>query len=222
MLPPHAGPYFPRLGRAPAEQPAEVHAPHVVDGQAFEFPFGPGVQVGVESLYYGLVTSGEEVVDLYLLTWHKHRGVEWRMRGPTPREAAFLAERVEGLSAVALGWAFAAAAEAALGMAPSPAAARTRAVALELERLYNHAEGTAALCQATGLTVGQSAAEIALERLLRVNAAAFGHRYLFGVITPGGTAPPPDNAVLRRDLPAAYGELRRAADALLGTNSFVD
>jgi len=112
--------------------------------------------------------------------------------------------------------------EAALDVTPPPAADRTRAVALELERLYNHAAAMAALCQATGLTVGQSAAEIALERLLRVNTAAFGHRYLFGVIEPGGTARAPDAGVLRRDLPAAYGELRRAADALLSTNSFVD
>ena len=182
MLPPHAGPDFPRLGHRPAQPPEEAHAPHTVGGQAFEFPFGPVRQVGVESLYYGLVTSGEEVVDLYLFTWHKHRGVEWRLRGATPREAMFLAERAEGLSAVAVGWAFAAAAEAALGIEPPAGAARTRAVALELERLYNHAAATAALCQATGLTVGQSAAEIALERLLRVNAAAFGHRYLFGVV----------------------------------------
>ena len=222
MLPPHAGPDFPRLGHRPAQPPDEAHAPHTVDGQAFEFPFGPVRQVGVESLYYGLVTSGEEVVDLYLFTWHKHRGVEWRLRGKTPREAIFLAERAEGLSAVAVGWAFAAAAEAALGIAPSPAATRTRAVALELERLYNHAAATAALCQATGLTVGQSAAEIALEQLLRVNAAAFGHRYLFGVIDPGGAGRAPDADVLRRELPGAYGELRRAADALLATNSFVD
>jgi Ni,Fe-hydrogenase III large subunit/Ni,Fe-hydrogenase III component G len=222
MLPPHAGPDFPRLGRQPAQPPEEVHAPHTVGGQAFEFPFGPVRQVGVESLYYGLVTSGEEVVDLYLFIWHKHRGVEWRLRGSTPREGLFFAERAEGLSAVAVGWAFAAAAEAALGVAVPPAAARTRAVALELERLYNHAAAMAALCQATGLTVGQSAAEIALERLLRVNAAAFGHRYLFGVIEPGGTSRAPDAGVLRRDLPAAYGEFRRAAEALLSTNSFVD
>ncbi|HEY6309371.1 MAG TPA: hypothetical protein VIY52_00980 [Streptosporangiaceae bacterium] len=222
MLPPHAGPDFPRLGHRPAEPPDEAHAPHTVGGQAFEFPFGPVRQVGVESLYYGLVTSGEEVVDLYLFVWHKHRGVEWRLRGRTPREAIFLAERAEGLSAVAVGWAFAAAAEAALGIAPPAAAVRTRAVALELERLYNHAAATAALCQATGLTVGQSAAEIALERLLRVNAAAFGHRYLFGVVSPGGAARAPDAAALRRELPGAYGELRRAADALLTTNSFVD
>jgi len=222
MLPPHNGIELPTLGHRPGEPPAEVHAPHVVGGQAFEFPFGPVRQVGVESLYYGLVTSGEEVVDLYLFTWHKHRGVEWRLRGKTMHEAIRLAERTEGLSAVATGWAFAAAAEAAAGVAPPAAAARTRAVALELERLYNHAAATAALCQATGLSVGQSAAEIALERLLRVNAATFGHRYLFGVIEPGGVSRAPDAEALRRELPGAYGELLRATDALLRTNSFVD
>jgi Ni,Fe-hydrogenase III large subunit/Ni,Fe-hydrogenase III component G len=221
-LPPHAGPDFPRLGHQPPREPAEVHALHTVGGHAFEFPFGPVRQVGVESLYYGLVTSGEEVVDLYLFTWHKHRGLEWRLRGRTPADALFHVERTEGLSAIAVSWSFAAAVEAALGADPPPAAQRTRAVALELERLYNHAAAIAALCQSTGLSVGQSAAEIALERLLRLGAAAFGHRYLFGVMEVGGVRRAPDAAALRHGLPDAYGELRRAADALLATNSFMD
>jgi hypothetical protein len=63
-LPPWAGPDWPRLGRAPAEPPEDVHAPHHVGGQAFEFPFGPVRQVAVESLYDGLVTSGEAIDDL--------------------------------------------------------------------------------------------------------------------------------------------------------------
>jgi Ni,Fe-hydrogenase III large subunit len=95
-------------------------------------------------------------------------------------------------------------------------------VALELERLYNHTAATAALCQSTGLSVGQSAAEIALERFLRLNAAVFGHRYLFGVMDIGGVRRAPEAEALREGLPGAYGELRRAADALLSTNSFVD
>jgi Ni,Fe-hydrogenase III large subunit/Ni,Fe-hydrogenase III component G len=221
-LPPHAGPDFPRLGHPPPQEPASVHAPHTVGGHAFEFPFGPVRQAGMESLYYGLVTSGEEIVDLYLFTWHKHRGLEWRLRGRTPAEALFHVERTEGLSAVGVSWPFAAAVEAALGVDPPPGAQRARAVALELERLYNHAAATAALCQSCGLSVGQSAAEIALERFLRLNAAVFGHRYLFGVMEVGGVRRAPDSQALRDGLPAAYGELRRAADALLSTNSFVD
>ena len=76
--------------------------------------------------------------------------------------------------------------------------------------------------RSTGLSIGQSAAEIALERLLRLDAAAFGHRYLFGVMEVGGVRRAPDTAALRSGLPDAYGELRRAADALLSTNSFLD
>jgi Ni,Fe-hydrogenase III large subunit/Ni,Fe-hydrogenase III component G len=220
-LPPHAGTDFPRMGRGPLRPPSETHAPHAVGGHAFEFPFGPVRQAGTESLYYGLVTSGEEVVDLYLFTWHKHRGVEWRLRGRTPAEAIFLVERVEGLSAVAGATAFASAAERALAVVPAPSAIRARAVALELERLYNHAAATAALCQSTGLAVGQAAAEIALEELLRLNAAVFGHRYLFNVVEIGGTRAPATQA-LRAGLRPAYDEFRRAADALMRTNSFLD
>ena len=62
-----------------------------------------------------------------------------RLQGKTPHQALFLAERAEGLSAVAMGWALAAAAEAATGTRPPEAAERTRGTALELERLYNHA-----------------------------------------------------------------------------------
>ncbi len=221
-IPPQAPPEFPRLGRAPAEPPQEVHAPHVVGGQAFEFPFGPVRQVGVESLYYGLVTSGEEIIDLYLFTWHKHRGVEFRARGSSPLEALFHIERIEGLGAVSNSWAFAAAVEAALGIEPPPTAMRWRAVALELERLYNHAAATVALCQACGLSLGHAAAEMVLEQLLRLNAAVFGHRYLFGVMAVGGVRRSPDTLALRHGLPDAYAGLRRAADALLSTNSFVD
>ena len=221
-MPPQPGIDLPRLGRAPAEPPQDVHAPHVVGGHAFEFPFGPVRQAGVESLYYGLVTSGEELVDLYLFTWHKHRGVEWRAQGQTPQQALFHIERAEGLGAIGNGWAFAAAAEAALGIEPGPGAQRSRAIALELERLYNHAAAVAALCQACGLAVGRAAAEIALEELLRLNAAVFGHRYLFGILRIGGIGREPDAEVLRTGLPPAFAELRRAGEALLRTNSFVD
>ncbi|MHB2023201.1 MAG: NADH-quinone oxidoreductase subunit D-related protein [Mycobacteriales bacterium] len=221
-MPPHAASGLPRLGRAPTRPPRETHAPHHVGGQAFEFPFGPVRVSGVESLYYGLVTSGEELVDLFLFTWHKHRGVEWRLAGRPPAEALFYVERVEGLSAVANGWAFASAVEEALAASVPAAAVATRAVALELERLYNHAAATVALAQTTGLSVGQANAEIALERCLRLNAAVFGHRYLFGVLAVGGVTRAPDLEALRRDLPDAYGELRRVSDALSKTNSFLD
>jgi Ni,Fe-hydrogenase III large subunit len=77
-----------------------------------------------------------------------------------------------------------------------------------------------ALCHATGLTVGQAAAEMALERLLRLNARAFGHRCLIGVIEVGGVSRAPDAGAIRRELPGACGEFQRAASTLLRTSAF--
>jgi Ni,Fe-hydrogenase III large subunit len=108
-----------------------------------------------------------------------------------------------------------------VGTPPAPAAS-TRAIAIELERIYNHAQSIAILCQTTGLSVGQAHAEIAFEQLLRVNLAAFGHRYLFGVVCVGGVHCAPDTDAIRRLLPAATAELERAVVALLKTNSHVD
>jgi Ni,Fe-hydrogenase III large subunit len=222
VVPPHAGHGFPRLGHAPAREPSHVHAPHFVSGEALEFPFGPVRAVAQESLYMGLVTSGEEVIDLYLLHWHKHRGLERRLQGLSPEQSLFWVERAEGLSAVSNGWAFCRAAEAIAGVEVDDAVQRTRAVASELERLYNHAASVAALAQATGLSVGQAQAEIVLERFLRLNAVTFGHRYLFGVLSVGGVTRRPACEELRAELPRAMGELRRVTAALLSTNSFVD
>ncbi len=223
LLPPGAENTFPLLdGGRRSAVPRELHAPHHVRGEAFEFPFGPVRAAGWESLYMGLVTTGEEVLDLYLFHWHKHRGLERRLQGLDPARALFLVERTEGLSAVALGVAYCRAVEAAGSVVTPHSAASTRMIALELERIYNHAQAVALLCQTTGLSVGQAQAEIALEQLLRVNLAAFGHRYLFGVVELGGVRRAPDAEALGSSLPAAVDSFRRAVRALLRTNSHVD
>lgn len=222
VAPPFTERHFARLGRSSFITPRGVRAPHYVTGEAIEFPSGPVRGVGQESLYMGLVTSGEELIDLYLLYWHKHRGIERRLEGLSPQQALFLVERTEGLSAVGNGWSFCRAVETLMeAQVPEPVE-RARGVALELERLYNHAAAVAALCQATGLSVGQAQAEIVLERALRLNAAALGHRYLFGFLAVGGVARALDAESLRTELPAAVDELRRLLDRLLSTNSFMD
>ncbi len=222
VVPPHAAHDFPRLGTPPPREGREPHAPHYVSGEAFEFPFGPVRGVALESLYMGLVTSGEEVIDIFLLQWHKHRAIERRLQGLPLEKALFIVERAEGLSAVANAWAFCQAAETIAGTTVPEAAQAARAVALELERLYNHAAALAALCQATGLSVGQAQAEAALEQFLRLNLACFGHRYLFGVITLGGVSRGPDLQALLHLLPPAHDELHRVTAALWSTNSFMD
>ena len=222
LVPPHRADRFPRLGQRESRRLSGDYEPHVVTGEAFEFPFGPVRVAGWESLYMGLVTTGEEVLDVYLFHWHKHRGVEHRLRGLDPRRATFFVERVDGLSSVGNTLAFCRAVEMATGTEVPAPATHTRAVALELERIYNHAAAIAAMCQTTGLSVGQARSEIVLERLLRCNLAAFGHRYLFGIVAPGGVRREPDVEQIHELLPAALDEFRYVVDALLVTNSHVD
>jgi Ni,Fe-hydrogenase III large subunit/NADH:ubiquinone oxidoreductase subunit C len=222
LVPPHLASTFGTPGRRRHHQVARDYEPHVVSGEAFEFPFGPVRAAGWESLYTGLVTTGEEVLDLYLMQWHKHRGVERRLSGLDLERATFFVERTDGLSTVGHTIAFCRAIET-LTETPIPDEAQsTRTVALELERIYNHTASVAAVCQATGLSVGQARVEIVLERLLRLNAAAFGHRYLFGIVLSGGVARGPTAEPIRRELGALLDELREVASGLLGTNSYVD
>ena len=80
----------------------------------------------------------------------------------------------------------------------------------------------AALCQSTGLTVGQSAAEIALERLLRLNADAFGHRYLFGVVAAAASVARPTRTRSASCSPAPTASSSAPPMPSLRTNSFLD
>jgi Ni,Fe-hydrogenase III large subunit len=104
------------------------------------------------------------------------------------------------------------------GIDPPPRALMLRALFGELERLYNHVGYEADLCGATGLAVGQAQYEILKERLLRLNAAVTGHRYLFGTIVPGGVADDLDDGVLG-DIDES---VRRARDELSELTALVE
>jgi formate hydrogenlyase subunit 5 len=151
-----------------------------------DYPLGPVRSGVVESGHYTLRTVGEELLDLHLQLFYKHRGVEKRAEGLSLPLLPLLAERISGTSAVAHALALCQALERAAGIEVPRRARFVRTLLAEIERLYNHLGYQADLCQATGLVVAQAQFEILKERLLRVNAQISGHRYLFGTIVPGG------------------------------------
>jgi hypothetical protein len=192
VLPPHAGPDFPRLGHPPGQPPHEVHAPNTVGGQAFEFPVRarPPGRRRIALLRARDQRRGCRRRPPVHLAQAPGCGMAAAWARPGQR---FVLRRANGgpvCGRQLLG--VRRRRGGATGLRRPGPAARSCGVALELERLYNHAAAVAALCHTTGLSVGQSAAEIALERPLRVNAAAFGHRYLFGVVGIGGARRAPD------------------------------
>ena len=56
----------------------------------------------------------------------------------------------------------------------------------ELERLRQHAGAIQEICESTALVVANSQAGILEEELLRISGELTGHRYLFGLLAPGG------------------------------------
>lgn len=151
-----------------------------------DYPLGPVRSGIVESGHYTLRTVGEELVDMRLQLFYKHRGVEKRAEGLAVDLLPLVAERISGTSAFAHSLATCQALETLTEVEVPPRAHFLRTLLAELERLYNHLGYQADLCQATGLVVAQAQFDIWKERVLRLNAAISGHRYLFGMNIPGG------------------------------------
>ena len=195
-------------------------APGVVD-----YPLGPVRSGIVESGHYTLRTVGEEIVDLRLQLAFKHRGIEALATSIAWPLVPLLAERISGTDAVAHGLSCAAALEALAERRPTPRALALRVIAGELERLHDHVAFQAELCQATGLVVAQAQFEIVRERILRLAARRFGHRYLFGFVVPGGVARDLDDeglADLTRTVTEALREIEALGRLVRGSGSHLD
>jgi Ni,Fe-hydrogenase III large subunit len=67
-------------------------------------------------------------------------------------------------------------------------AAWARVLLAELERLYNHVGDLGNICAGVGFQSGVSRLGWLKERLLRLNDSLVGHRYLTGIVAPGGLA----------------------------------
>src|SRR6202035_482791 len=68
-----------------------------------------------------------------------------------------------------------------------PRAVWLRALFLELERVANHLGDLGALGNDAGFAFGLTQFSRLKENLLRVTETAFGQRYLFDTVVPGGT-----------------------------------
>jgi len=171
--------------RVPAIEP-RFFALEAAPSGVVDYPLGPVRSGIVESGHYTLRTVGEELVDILVQPFYKHRGIEQRAEEVPIEQVPLLAERISGTSAFAHSLAFCQACERLAGIEIPVRARFLRILFAELERLYNHLGYHADLCQATGLSVAQAQFDIWKERVLRLNAHISGHRYLFGVNIPGG------------------------------------
>ena len=188
MRRPLAASPVPRAMDEPAAQATDYRFLAAEGEGIHQIPVGP-VHAGIiEPGHFRFHANGETVVRLEERLGYVHRGVERHMQGKTVGEAARLAARVSGDSAVAHSLAFARAVEAALDRPCPPRAAHIRALMAELERIANHLGDFGAICNDASFVFLQAEATTLREDVLRVAGSIFGHRLMMDRIVPGGVA----------------------------------
>ncbi len=153
---------------------------------AFAMPIGPVFSDFAESAHFLLETVGEDVIRTIPRLFYKYRGVEKIAERQAVDRALLLAERFSGTSAFAHGLAFCQAVEGISGVEIPSRANSLRSLFAELERLRHHAAVITGICNSTALAIATSQAALIEEDLLRLSCEVTGHRYLFGLVRPGG------------------------------------
>lgn len=168
---------------------AEAYGFVPVDGDGVhEIAVGP-VHAGViEPGQFRFSVVGEKILRLEERLGFTHKGVARRFEDFSLAEGVRLAARLSGDSAAANAWAYCMALEALAGVTPPPRALHLRALLLERERLANHLGDIGAIVNDAGFGFGLGQFSRLKEDLLRLNQRAFGARYPFDAIQPGGVA----------------------------------
>jgi Ni,Fe-hydrogenase III large subunit/Ni,Fe-hydrogenase III component G len=161
--------------------PFEVHGEGV-----YQLPVGP-IHAGIiEPGHFRFSAVGERVLHLDARLFYTHRGLEKLVEGRSFEAALPIVERACGVCAVTHALAYSMAVEELTATPVAPRAWWGRVILAELERLYNHVGDLGNICSGVGFQSGVARLGVLKERLLRLNEGVAGHRYLMGVVGPGG------------------------------------
>jgi Ni,Fe-hydrogenase III large subunit/Ni,Fe-hydrogenase III component G len=161
--------------------PFEVHGEGV-----YQLPVGP-IHAGIiEPGHFRFSAVGERVLHLDARLFFTHRGLEKLVEGRSFEAALPIVERACGVCTVSHALAYAMAVEELTGTTVPRCAAWGRVILAELERLYNHVSDLGNICAGVGFQSGVARLGALKERLLRLNEGVSGHRYLMGLVGPGG------------------------------------
>ena len=152
----------------------------------YQLPVGP-IHAGViEPGHFRFSAVGESVLYLDARLFYAHRGIERMVEGRPFAGALPVIERACGVCTVTHATAYSRAVEELTGTVPPARAQMGRVLLAEMERLYNHVGDLGNICAGVGFNYGISRLGFQKERLLRLNERLTGHRYLMGVVAPGG------------------------------------
>ena len=191
----------------------------VVEGRGLTtFVVGP-VHAGIiEPGRFTFHSGGESIVHLEAQFGFSHRGVESFLEGRDAVASAWHVARICGGCSVARSWSYARVLESFHALAIDEASEFARMICAELERAYNHIFDLGVAAAGAGYGFGLTRALELKERFARINARAFGHRYLFDAVLPGGIRAESlnDRRALRSDLRALRDDVEKFAEQLFG------
>jgi Ni,Fe-hydrogenase III large subunit/Ni,Fe-hydrogenase III component G len=190
-----------------------------VEGKGvYEVPVGP-IHAGViEPGHFRFHVMGDSVLHLETKVFFTHRGIEKRSEGLHVEEGLRLAQNLCGVCSVSNTLSYVQAIEEIAGTTIPPRALYLRTLFSELERLYNHVSDLGNICGGIGFIYGTNEGARLKERLMQMNDALTGHRYLRGMITLGGvTLDVTDNQLkeVLKTVREIQVELREIVDVIL-------
>lgn len=162
----------------------------------YEIPVGP-VHAGIiEPGHFRFSVLGEEILRLEPRLGYVHKGTEKLFEALPAEKRVVLAERISGDTSFHHALAYCQAVEM-LATADLPKRALYLRTSLaELERLANHYNDLAFIMLDTGLAFGGSQGTRLRERVMEWNERLTGHRFLRGMLVPGGLSKDIPNDVL--------------------------
>ncbi|MFZ3102458.1 MAG: NADH-quinone oxidoreductase subunit C [Desulfitobacteriaceae bacterium] len=173
-------------------KPAPLALPEAHGEGVFEIPVGP-IHAGIiEPGHFRFYTVGEVILHLEAQLFFTHKGIEKLLEGKSLQEGLPLIERICGVCTVSHALAYCEAVEKLAKVKVTRQVLLWRTVLAELERVYNHIGDIGNLCAGVGFASGNSNGLQGKERLQRLNLEFFGHRFLRGMIVPGGIKSSPE------------------------------
>lgn len=173
-------------GESKQFNPAPLVFPEAHGDGLFEVPVGP-IHAGIiEPGHFRFNTLGEAVLHLEAQLFFTHKGIEKLLEGKSLEEGLRIIERVCGVCTVSHSLAYCQAVEKLAKLEVSYPVLIWRTIIAELERVYNHVGDIGNMCAGVGFALGNANGLQSKERLQRLNLKFFGHRFLRGMVIPGG------------------------------------
>ncbi|MDR3542192.1 MAG: NADH-quinone oxidoreductase subunit C [Desulfosporosinus sp.] len=165
---------------------ADLVFPEMHGDGIFQVPVGP-IHAGIiEPGHFRFYAIGEPVLHLEAQLFYTHKGIEKLVEGRSIEDGLRIIERVCGVCTVSHALAYCEAGEKLANMEIPRSVIVWRTILAELERVYNHVGDIGNMCAGVGFALGNANGSQCKEELQRLNLEFFGHRFLRGMVVPGG------------------------------------